>query len=876
MADKKISELTALTGADTANDDQLVIVDTSAGLTKNITMSEFKNALDTATGFVRITGDTMTGNLSMGDNVKAIFGAGSDLQIYAASGVSFIKESGAGNLNVNAANFILNNADDSQNMFKAKAGAEVELYYNNAQKLETTATGIDVTGTVTADGLNVEIVDNDAGPVTIQQGGNSYFKIVTTNSSESVQLGNSTTNPDILLGSGNVGIGTSSPSDLLELSGSTAQPAIRLTDSDVSGLYHRIFTPSNTGLAISADTGNVAADSFIRLDVDGTEAMRITAAGNVGIGTSSPTAYGNSQATLVIEDDGNPAIALSDTGQTRDWFIIAFGDGLGIRYADGGGSGSASNITESAFFKNNGNVGIGTSSPSQTLHVSSSSSIVGLLESTGSSAARLYFDNTGMTTAGDTQVWAQSNDLAFNTSGSEAMRIDSSGRLLLGNTDGSYASANADNIVMGDRTSSAESGITFGSTLGSSLRFADAGAVGQGIIQYVHDDTVNTDYMNFYTAATERMRIDSSGRVGIGTSSPSRQLHLSGSGANTRLRVENTTGSNVLDVYAEDGGNSTLNYTSVLTMSQSGTERMRIDSSGNVLVGKSVTTQNTAGTQISASSGVRATVDGNVATILNRTTSDGDIALFRKDGTTVGIVASRGGVATNLILRTATGQGAGIGGANSGVLPCDEDGLQDDEINLGASGTRWNDLYLSGRLTNDGTGGVAVDSGGDVEIIQEGTGRLKAVGGVFIGGAAAGNHLDDYEEGVYIVTLTPQTSGSITLNASYDTLQYIKVGNLVTVTGRIRVSSVSSPSGTVHMSLPFTAATLSEDQGRIFGQLVITDMPKAANAYTFHPTIQGSNFIQLGDVSATTYDLNLGSSFSGNEMLAVSIQYRTA
>ena len=49
----------------------------------------------------------------------------------------------------------------------------------------------------------------------------------------------------------NVGIGTSSPSDLLELSGDTAQPAIRLTDADVSGLYHRIFTPTNTGLSIS-------------------------------------------------------------------------------------------------------------------------------------------------------------------------------------------------------------------------------------------------------------------------------------------------------------------------------------------------------------------------------------------------------------------------------------------------------------------------------------------------------------------------------------------------------------------------------------------------------------------------------------------------
>jgi hypothetical protein len=85
MADQKISELTALTGANVADDDAIAIVDTSATETKKIVFSELKNALDTATGFVRITGDTMTGNLSMGDNVKAIFGAGSDLQIYHSS-----------------------------------------------------------------------------------------------------------------------------------------------------------------------------------------------------------------------------------------------------------------------------------------------------------------------------------------------------------------------------------------------------------------------------------------------------------------------------------------------------------------------------------------------------------------------------------------------------------------------------------------------------------------------------------------------------------------------------------------------------------------------------------------------------------------------
>ncbi len=65
MADQKISELTALTGANVADDDAIAIVDTSATETKKIVFSELKNALDTATDFVRITGDTMTGDLTV-------------------------------------------------------------------------------------------------------------------------------------------------------------------------------------------------------------------------------------------------------------------------------------------------------------------------------------------------------------------------------------------------------------------------------------------------------------------------------------------------------------------------------------------------------------------------------------------------------------------------------------------------------------------------------------------------------------------------------------------------------------------------------------------------------------------------------------------
>jgi len=138
----------------------------------------------------------------------------------------------------------------------------------------------------------------------------------------------------------------------------------------------------------------------------------------------------------------------------------------------------------------------------------------GVISFADGSASAPSITNTGDINTGI--FFPAADTIAFAEGGAEAARFDSSGRLLLGNTDGSYASANADNIVMGNRSSSAESGITFGSTVASSLRFADAGAVQQGIIQYVHNDGTNTDYMNFNTAAGERMRIDSAGNVGIG------------------------------------------------------------------------------------------------------------------------------------------------------------------------------------------------------------------------------------------------------------------------------------------------------------------------------------------------------------------------
>ena len=84
------------------------------------------------------------------DNNKAIFGAGSDLQIYHDGDNSYINDSGVGDLKLGGNQLQLNNAAQTRNYIYAVDEAQVELKYNNALKLATTATGIDVTGLVTA------------------------------------------------------------------------------------------------------------------------------------------------------------------------------------------------------------------------------------------------------------------------------------------------------------------------------------------------------------------------------------------------------------------------------------------------------------------------------------------------------------------------------------------------------------------------------------------------------------------------------------------------------------------------------------------------------------------------------------------------------
>ncbi|MBT3950485.1 MAG: hypothetical protein HOF36_05395 [Candidatus Marinimicrobia bacterium] len=130
MSDKKISELTALTAPD--GTEELVVND--SGTSKKITQANL---------------------FKLGDNVKAKFGASDDLQIYHNGSASYIKDAGLGNLRIVAGDLRIVATNDSTNLI-AGISDDVYLYSGGVEKLATTATGINVIGSVTCDDLNVD------------------------------------------------------------------------------------------------------------------------------------------------------------------------------------------------------------------------------------------------------------------------------------------------------------------------------------------------------------------------------------------------------------------------------------------------------------------------------------------------------------------------------------------------------------------------------------------------------------------------------------------------------------------------------------------------------------------------------------------------
>ena len=127
--------------------------------------------------------------------------------------------------------------------------------------------------------------------------------------------------------------------------------------------------------------------------------------------------------------------------------------------------------------------------------------------------------------------------------------------------------------------------------------------------------------------------------------------------------------------------------------------------------------------------------------------------------------------------------------------------------------------------------------------------RILAAGGLtFNGDTAAANALDDYEEGSWDPTITA-TTGTITVNSTYNTLSYTKIGRMVHIYGHIRIGSISGwgPGNIDINGLPYTVATAIED-GRGSCSVVLYDS-SASTAYKISVMpfyfIESSTKIQL-------------------------------
>jgi hypothetical protein len=134
----------------------------------------------------------------------------------------------------------------------------------------------------------------------------------------------------------------------------------------------------------------------------------------------------------------------------------------------------------------------------------------------------------------------------------------------------------------------------------------------------------------------------------------------------------------------------------------------------------------------------------------------------------------------------------------------------------------------------------------------------------------------DYEEGTYDVTIGCGTSGTVTLNSSFNMAQYTKVGRLVTVTGGVIVSSVASPVGFFTISLPFTSANLGELSGYFLANLTLIGVNTANIADFVSLGINGASSIRVYLGDGTSIQSDAANELKANSEIYFVISYIAA
>jgi hypothetical protein len=802
-------------------------------------------------------------DITFTDTSKAIFGVGGDLQVYHDGSNSFIVDSGTGALNIQTDALSIKNAAGTETMITATENGAVVLSFDNAARVTTGSTGVAVEGNLSATGdVRVGILNTDAdittngtgtlvlstnegtnsGTITIAQGvdGNITLDpngtgkvaidaaLISGGTINNTSIGASTASTGafttlaytgtltggtgvINIGSGqlykdasgNVGIGTSSPANLLDVNFSVSgnnNSGLTITNTNTAGwggsvsFAHRVESSGAIATRSQINSEGGSNNSFMRFltTVGGTlsERMRITSAGNVGIGTSAPGAKlevkgggivvgNNAQAgtptNLVVSNNGDQ---LANRGVAIDLNVptAGFPDGLpGARITSAASASSgfggylsfatintSGALPERMRITDAGNVGIGTSSPAGTLEIQANANN-NLIIRDNRTAASGSFDNSiefrefgaSVTAAIRAQhngfVGSSARALKFDTNAVERMRITGTGLVGIGTA--SPGGGNLDvngfdgNIRVSNTASDASN--KFGRLILRHFNNTSSDVFLVGGLASATDNEVyigggsavlnQATQIRFFTTAntttvgsTERMRITSDGNVGIGTSSPSGRLNVSGP---MFVGTQNTGAESYLDVYLRDGGASPAAVLVNMRGSASGSENIPF-TQPHLALSRGATNQGTFirfTNQRAGFSGIGSTAGSDNAH---------DLRMYTGDGTERMRITSAGNVLIGKTTATANG----------------------------------GDLQVSSGITFPATQVAKSDA----------------------------NTLDDYEEGTFTPGIT-FGGGNTGMTFSVQTGQYTKIGRLVYVRINIRFTSKGSSTGNaVITGLPFT------------------------------------------------------------------------
>jgi hypothetical protein len=354
-------------------------------------------------------------------------------------------------------------------------------------------------------------------------------------------------------------------------------------------------------------------------------------------------------------------------------------------------------------------------------------------------------------------------------------------------------------------------------------------------------DSNNPDFRLYDTNGSVTTKLVASGNsyfnggnVGIGTQTPSTTLDVSGS---INLTGNHTFSTTTTPMIAANAANSVLRFGT----GSGGVERARIDSAGRLLVGTSSTSD--ACTQVLQGYYPGGSAEEAILKLQRGTASPGSTAAL-------GII-----------------QFASSAGRRAAEIYAQRD-----------SGTWTDGSSHPGRLIFSTTADGASSPTERMRITSDAYVRLASgTGGIqFNGDTAAANALDDYEEGTWDFAITT-AGGSVTMNSGFNVCSYTKIGRIVHVGGQVTVSSVSSPTGFIAVTLPFTPASLSESAEYNAGVITIgNSVSKNTNDFALLIQDNGEMRIYVADTTVLSSTNANAQQLQANSIISFQLTYVAA